>query len=120
MKDQMIPALLYLLAAFVGAIGQYAYKIGGNQLSKVPLYQNYSLFLGIFLFCLVMVLFVLSFKLGGRLSVVYPIYATTFVWGTLIGVLIEKEQVSMAQLACTVIVVLGSAGVAYFAPATNS
>lgn len=119
MKDQLVPALLYLLAAFVGAIGQYAYKIGGNKMGHIPIYQNYSLFLGIFLFCLVMVLFVLSFKLGGKLSVVYPIYATTFIWGTLIGVLLDKEQVTIPQVLCTLVVVLGSGGVAYFSPSSN-
>lgn len=116
MSDQFIPAMLYLLAAFVGAIGQYAYKLGGAQMGKVPLYANYPLFLGIILFCLVMVLFVASFKMGGRISVVYPIYATTFIWGTLIGVYIDKEPVSVAQIMCTVLVVLGAGGVAFFAP----
>ncbi|PIK14802.1 hypothetical protein [Halobacteriovorax sp. JY17] len=119
MKDQLVPALLYLVAAFIGAIGQYAYKLGGNKLSEVPVYMNFPLILGILLFCLVMVLFVVSFKLGGRLSVVYPIYATTFIWGTLIGVFVDKEVVSVNQILCTLLVVLGSAGVAYFAPATN-
>lgn len=116
MSDQFIPAMLYLVAAFVGAIGQYAYKIGGNQMSKIPIYANFPLIAGILLFCLVMVLFVVSFKMGGRLSVVYPIYATTFIWGTLIGVYFDKEPVSFAQVACIVLVVLGAGGVAFFAP----
>ena len=116
MSDQFIPALLYLVAAFVGAIGQYAYKLGGNQLSKVPLYANYPLILGIILFCVVMVLFVVSFKMGGRLSVVYPIYATTFIWGTLIGVILDKEPINIPQVVCTLLVVLGAGGVAFFAP----
>lgn len=116
MKDQLIPAALYLVAAFVGAIGQYAYKVGGNQLTKVPLYLNIPLIAGIVLFCLVMILFVFSFKLGGRLSVVYPIYATTFIWGTLIGVYVDKEPVTPYQVLCIILVVLGSGGVAFFAP----
>ena len=65
---------------------------------------------------MVMVLFVASFKMGGRISVVYPIYATTFIWGTLLGVFIDKEQVSPAQIVCTLLVVLGAGGVAFFAP----
>ncbi|ATH06826.1 hypothetical protein BIY24_02395 [Halobacteriovorax marinus] len=119
MKDQAVPALLYLIAAFVGAIGQYAYKVGGNKIGEVPIYMNLPLISGIVLFCLVMVLFVISFKMGGRLSVVYPIYATTFIWGTLLGVVLDKESVSPSQLACIALVVLGSAGVAYFAPSGN-
>ncbi len=116
MKDQMIPALLYVVAAFIGAIGQYAYKLGGTRIGTGPIYLNFPLIAGILLFCLVMVLFVVSFKLGGRLSVVYPIYATTFIWGTLIGVYFDKELVSTPQVLCILLVVLGSAGVAFFAP----
>lgn len=116
MKDQFIPAILYVIAAIVGAVGQYAYKVGGNKLGTIPIYLNFPLLAGVILFCVVMVLFVVSFKMGGRLSVVYPIYATTFIWGTLLGVILDKEPVSMAQIACILLVVLGSGGVAFFAP----
>jgi drug/metabolite transporter (DMT)-like permease len=117
MRDQMIPAILYIIAAFIGAIGQYAYKLGGNKMGTIPVYMNFPLIIGILLFCLVMVLFVVSFKLGGRLSVVYPFYATTFIWGTLLGVFLDKEPVTPAQIFCILLVVLGSGGVAFFAPA---
>lgn len=119
MKDQLVPALLYLVAALIGAIGQYAYKLGGTKLGETPIYLNFPLLLGIVLFCLVMVLFVVSFKLGGKLSVVYPIYATTFVWGTLFGVFLDKEPISVPQVLCILLVVIGCGGVTFFAPNGN-
>lgn len=91
MESQKIPILLNIIAAFLGALGQYAYKKGGLKLSLVPVLQNYSLIAGILLFCGVMACFVLGYKMGGRISVVYPFYATTFVWGSLIGFILEKE-----------------------------
>jgi hypothetical protein len=33
----------------------------------------------------VMVLFVAAFKRGGELSVLYPIYASTFIWGAILA-----------------------------------
>ncbi len=91
MDSQKIPILLNILAAFLGALGQYAYKRGGLKLSEIPIWMNYHLLLGILLFCGVMVCFVMGYKMGGRISVVYPFYATTFVWGSLIGFFLEKE-----------------------------
>ena len=116
MKSQTIPVLLNLLAAVVGAVGQYLYKIGGNRLGQEPFFKNWPLFTGMILFCGVMVLFVWAFKLGGRLSVVYPVYATTFLWGTLLAVWLEKEPYSVMQLAGVGVVVAGVAMVALGAP----
>ena len=61
--------------------------------------------MGIFL--VVTVLFFLAFKLGGRLSVTYPVYASTFVWGALIGVYIDKEPLNLAQVIGILLVFLG-------------
>ncbi len=103
----MVPIILYLFAAVAGAFGQYFYKLGGIQMDVVPLYRNFYLFLGIILFCLVMVLFVAAFRLGGRMSVVYPVYATTFIWGMLIAVMIGKEPWSLLQLCGVGTIVAG-------------
>ena len=91
MSDQRIPILLNCLAALLGALGQYFYKKGSALLSERIL--NGPIVLGILMFCGVMGLFVYAYKLGGKMSIVYPFYATTFIWGTLIGVVLEKEQV---------------------------
>lgn len=115
MNNQTYPIILNLVAAFVGAFGQYAYKIGAGRLKEVPIFQNWQLFLGMFLFCLVMILFVIAFKNGGRISVTYPVYATTFIWGTLIGIFIDKEPFSMVQSVGVLLVVVGVSMVAFFA-----
>jgi drug/metabolite transporter (DMT)-like permease len=93
MNDQKIPILLNCVAAFLGALGQYFYKKGSAQMAERLF--NLPLLLGVLLFCGVMVLFVIAYKLGGKISIVYPFYATTFIWGTLIGVLWEKETVRL-------------------------
>lgn len=41
-----------------------------------------------------MVLFVAAFKKGGELSVLYPIYATTFIWAALIGLFAGDLSIS--------------------------
>ena len=98
----------------IGALGQYAYKIGGQRLKEVPLYQNWQIAVGMLLFVGVMILFLVGFKYGGKLSVTYPMYATTFIWGTLIGVFLDKEQILAPQIGGIGLVVLGISVIAYY------
>ena len=104
MQQQTLPILINLFAAFIGACGQYLYKSGSQSLGHVPIYFNWQILLGMILFTAVMVCFVWSFRLGGHLSITYPMYATTFIWGTLLGIMLDKEPWS-AQLVVGVIIV---------------
>ena len=85
MMEQKIPILLNLLAAVFGAFGQYFYKNGAQKSDLL------SIGIGVLLFIGVMALFVVAYKLGGKISVVYPFYATTFIWGAWIGSYFENE-----------------------------
>ena len=116
MSSQFVPILLYLVAGLCGAGGQYLYKLGAAQLGEIPLWRNLPIFGGVFAFCLVMVCFISAFRLGGRLSVIYPMYAVTFIWGLLIGVNVEQEPWSWIQVGGVGTIVLGCVIVAIGAP----
>ncbi|MCM2278869.1 MAG: hypothetical protein NDJ89_12410 [Oligoflexia bacterium] len=105
--SQALPILLNLVAAVFGALGQYYYKLGSARLGTDSLLRNWPLFLGVVLFCGVMVLFVAAFKLGGRLSVTYPMYATTFAWGLAIAHWLGREPVRPLQLGGVLVIVAG-------------
>ncbi len=107
--SQLYPILCYLVAGVLGAIGQYFYKSGAAQLSEIPLFKNYNIFFGVIAFCGVMVLFVAGFKLGGKLSVVYPFYATTFIWGALMAHYLDKEHINSWMIAGVVLICIGVA-----------
>lgn len=117
MKDQLLPVLLNLIASFAGALGQYFYKRGGIKLKTSSIFTNWEIAAGAFLFTLVMVLFVYSFKLGGRLSVTFPVYASTFIWGALLGIFIEGEPWSYLQGAGILLVIAGVMMIVLFSPA---
>jgi multidrug transporter EmrE-like cation transporter len=108
-----MPIALNLLAAVFGAFGQYFYKLGSSRLSQIPLYKNWPIFTGAVLFCVVMVLFVVAFKLGGKLSVVYPVYATTFIWGMLIAAFMSSERINLIQVSGVFVIILGVGLVAF-------
>lgn len=109
MESQKLPILFNILAAVLGALGQYAYKKGGQRLGLEPLWTNYNLLIGILLFCGVMVCFVFGYKYGGRISVVYPFYATTFIWGALLGFVLEKEPFHWTLAAGSGLILAGLA-----------
>ena len=79
--------LCFLVAALVGALGQFLYKAGADRATGGPLSYvlNVRIAGGVACYVAVMVLFVAAFRRGGQLSVLYPIYATTFVWAALIA-----------------------------------
>lgn len=78
---------MFVVAAFLGAVGQYLYKSGADRADAgwLSYVLNARLLAGVLCYIGVMVLFVAAFKRGGSLSVLYPIYASTFVWAALLG-----------------------------------
>ena len=73
----------FLVASLLGALGQYLYKSGADASDGSPpgyLY-NPRLAAGVVCYVTVMVLFVAAFKQGGSMNVLYPLYASTFIWG---------------------------------------
>ena len=115
-SSQTLPILINVLAAFISAFGQYLYKTGSAKLGIEPIYKNFHIFGGIFLFTVVMVMFLTAFKLGGRLSTTYPVYASTFVWGTILGIYLDKEPWSMGQACGIFLILIGITCVATLSP----
>lgn len=109
--NQLLPMSLHFMAGLFGAIGQYFYKKGG--LRNGPVWENWPLGLGVLSFCVVMVLFVLSYKMGGRISAVYPAYAATFVWGAVLGRYLDGEPLNFTVLAGIALILAGVAVVGF-------
>jgi len=61
----------------------------------------------VFLYFLVMALFIMVFKLGGELTVLYPVYATTFIWAALIVRYLLHETFSLAKGLGMIFIILG-------------
>src|SRR5205085_12329495 len=81
MRTSPLAIVFFVIAAFLGALGQFYYKSGaekaGNTLASYVF--NARLLGGVICYIAVMVLFVAAFKRGGALTVLYPIYASTFI-----------------------------------------
>jgi multidrug transporter EmrE-like cation transporter len=83
----VVSIVLFVVAGIFGALGQYLYKTGADAATGgVTSYLvNPRLVGGVFCYVAVMILFVGAFKRGGSMAVLYPVYATTFIWGAVIS-----------------------------------
>jgi multidrug transporter EmrE-like cation transporter len=109
MNTPVISIVLFSIAALLGALGQYLYKTGADLAGgSVKSYlANPRLLGGVLCYIAVMVLFVAAFKKGGELSVLYPIYASTFIWGAVIAMLAFGTPIKPINIGGMVMLVGG-------------
>ncbi len=79
--------VMFLFASIFGALGQFLYKGGADAASEglLSYVLNARILAGVVCYIVVMVLFVAAFKRGGSLAVLYPVYASTFIFAALIS-----------------------------------
>ena len=86
-RTPILSVVFFAIAALLGAIGQYLYKEGAGASDGTL--RGYVLNLrvhgGVICYVAVMVLFLAAFRRGGSLTVLYPVYATTFIWAAFIA-----------------------------------
>lgn len=108
MKTPVASVTLFAIAAVLGAVGQFLYKSGAEHISS-SLWTCFNLRLlgGALCYVGVMVLFVAAFKRGGELSVLYPVYASTFVWAAIISLTAYGTHIKPVNFAGMVLLVAG-------------
>jgi multidrug transporter EmrE-like cation transporter len=101
--------VLFAIAAVIGAVGQFLYKSGADQTTSdwLSYLLNWRILVGIVCYAAVMVLFIAAFKHGGSLSVLYPIYASTFIWAAVIGLVAYDVPIKPVNVAGMVLLIAG-------------
>lgn len=101
--------LMYFLASILGALGQYFYKWGAERAggSLASYISDPWILAGVACYTGVMVLFVLAMKQGGSLSVLYPVYALTFVWAALFSSYFYGTQLRPIHICGMGLIILG-------------
>ena len=101
--------LLFAIAAFIGALGQFLYKSGAERATAglMSYVLNVRLLAGVVCYIAVMVLFVAAFKRGGSLTVLYPIYASTFVWAAIIARFAYQTPIQPVNMLGMLLLVIG-------------
>jgi multidrug transporter EmrE-like cation transporter len=106
MKTKPIAVLLMIIATVFTTIAQVFYKIGANNLTPTGWYTNWQLPFGLILYGVAGVLLILALK-KGEVSVLYPIFATAFVWVLLLSNYIFGEALTIQKWAAVAVILLG-------------
>ena len=95
MKTPVLAILAVLVASVLGAIAPFLFEQGAKQLQGrvVDFVLNPYVIAGMATYITVMVFFTYAFKVGGTVRVLYPIYASTFIWAALIAWLRHGDPV---------------------------
>jgi uncharacterized membrane protein len=109
MKTPAASILFFLFASLLGALGQFLYKSGADRAggSLASYFLNVRILGGVVSYVGVMVLFVAAFRRGGELSVLYPIYATSFIWAAFIALAAYGVSIKPVNVAGMALLVAG-------------
>ncbi len=109
MTTPITSVLMFILASLLGAIGQFLYKSGADLAGKTiaSYLLNPRILIGVVCYVGVMVLFVAAFKRGGSLTVLYPVYATTFIWAALIALLAYHTPIRPVNILGMALLIVG-------------
>ena len=107
--------LLVFGCTILGAAAQIGMKMGANHMvhgggpgGLIGLVTNIPLLIGYTLYGLSTVLLVFALK-DGELSLLYPVIALTYVWVTILSLLVFHDDVNVFRLAGITIIVVGVA-----------
>jgi len=108
--------LLVVCCTLIGAVAQILIKRGADALGENPtivhtalaMVLNPALLTGFSMYGVSMVLLVMALR-HGELSLLYPVFALTYVWVAILSVLILHESMNPFKLAGIAIIVGGIA-----------
>jgi multidrug transporter EmrE-like cation transporter len=102
------PILWVAIAALLGAVGQYLFKHATQTRSGfLAIMSSPHVLLGMACYLTVMGLFVQAFRRGGSVAVLYPVYASTFIWAAIIAWLLYQQPIRPIHVAGMVCLVAG-------------
>lgn len=109
MRTPVLSIVLFVLASALGALGQFLYKSGADTARGgfASYVLNPRILAGVGCYTAVMVLFVAAFKRGGALSVLYPVYASTFIFAAAISHFAFATPIKPINVAGMVLLVAG-------------
>jgi multidrug transporter EmrE-like cation transporter len=110
MNQTPIVALVCVLAtSLLGAAGQFLFKLAASHGGSAALgfLATPWAFIGMLCYVAVMILFSFAFRRGGTVPVLYPIYASTFIWAAIMAWAIHGQPIRPIHVAGMMLLVSG-------------
>ena len=108
MPSKLAIIALVAFCALLGAAGQIFFKLssGSLALSFSSIFTNWKLFLGLTLYGLATIGFLIALKYGD-VSILYPIIATSYVWVTIFATVFLREAFPAYKWLGILFIILG-------------
>ena len=109
MKTPLLAIASVLVAAVLGAIAPFFFEHGSKQWQGrvVDFLLNPWIVAGMVTYVAVMVFFTYAFRMGGTVKVLYPLYATTFIWAAVIALFHHGAPIQPVHVGGMVLLVAG-------------
>ena len=108
LKTPLLSLILVLAAALLGAVGQFVFQHAAKtSRGLASVLVSPWAWLGMLTYLSVMVLFTQAFRLGGNVKVLYPIYATTFIWAALGALALHGTPIRPIHMAGMTLLISG-------------
>jgi multidrug transporter EmrE-like cation transporter len=104
-----IAILCVLLASLLGAAGQFLFKLAADRGGAATfgfLFTPWAI-AGVVCYFTVMLLFSFAFRRGGTVTVLYPIYASTFIWAAVMAWAFYNQPIRPIHVAGMVLLIVG-------------
>ena len=114
MKTKIRSILLMILVTFLISVAQLFYKLGANQLefNIISIITNYPLILGILLYGIGAILFVIALK-EKEVSVLYPMLATSYIWVNLLSKYFLGETLNFLKWLGIIFIFAGVSSISF-------
>lgn len=109
LKTPLLAIVCMFIASMLGAAGQYLYKAGADRAPDggPAMFASPWIVGGMACYVGVMFLFTQAFRAGGTVTVLYPIYALTFIWAAILGLAFFGQPIRPVHIVGMVLLVLG-------------
>lgn len=104
MKTKWWAIAIVLLCTLVTTTAQVFLKTGADKLPLI--FFNWALFLGITLYGIGAFILIIAFK-GGEVTVIYPIFASSYIWVSILSVYFFSEPLNLLKISGIFVVILG-------------
>ena len=98
-----------LLASLLGAVGQFLFKAAAERGGSAGLgfLATPSALAGLACYVTVMMLFSYAFRRGGTVTVLYPLYASTFIWAAVMAWALYGQPIRWIHVAGMALLIVG-------------
>jgi drug/metabolite transporter (DMT)-like permease len=110
MKTPLSSIILVLFGSFIGSFGAVFLKLGAEHMkgSLARLLNNYWLAVGILLYLLSSVFYIMGLA-QGQLTVLYPMVSLGYIWAIIWARLFFKEPFTIAKVGGLAMIIVGVA-----------